>query len=71
MKLALSGIDSATIDANIQNSVLNHVNARTNKEVSMLSPLSVGGLGSAVSNSHLKQQVISQLKTETKRASMS
>lgn len=67
-ELALTGIDSATIDANIQNSVLNHVNARTNKEVSMLSPLSVGGLVSAVSNPFKTAGNISTAKTEMQRA---
>lgn len=67
-ELALTGIDSATIDANIQNSVLNHVNARTNKEVSMLSPLSVGGLVSAVSNPFKTAGNISTAKTEIQRA---
>jgi hypothetical protein len=67
-ELALTGIDSATIDANIQNSVLNHVNARTNKEVSMLSPLSVGGLVSAVSNPFKTAGNITTAKTEMQRA---
>lgn len=67
-ELALTGIDSATIDANIQNSVLNHVNARTNKEVSMLSPLSVGGLVSAVSNPFKSAGNITTAKTELQRA---
>lgn len=67
-ELALTGIDSATIDANIQNSVLNHVNARTNKEVSMLSPLSVGGLVGAVSNPFKTAGNITTAKTETQRA---
>lgn len=67
-ELALTGIDSATIDANIQNSVLNHVNARTNKEVSMLSPLSVGGLVSAFSNPFKTAGNISTAKTEMQRA---
>jgi hypothetical protein len=67
-ELALTGIDSATIDANIQNSVLNHVNARTNKETSMLSPLSVGGLVSAVSNPFKTAGNITTAKTELQRA---
>lgn len=67
-ELALTGIDSATIDANIQNSVLNHVNARTNKEVSMLTPLSVGGLVSAVSNPFKTAGNITTAKTELQRA---
>lgn len=48
--LQLSGTDSATIDSSIQNAVINHIGARTNKEVAMLSPLTFGGLLSAVSN---------------------
>lgn len=67
-ELALSGIDSATIDANIQNSVLNHVNARTNKEVSMLSPMTVGGLISTASNPFKTAGSIATAKTETQRA---
>ena len=67
-ELALTGIDSATIDANIQNSVLNHVNARTNKETSMLSPLSIGGLGSAALNPFKTAGNITTAKTELQRA---
>ena len=67
-ELALTGIDSATIDANIQNSVLNHVNARTNKEVSMLSPTTVGGLISAASNPFKSSGGIATAKTELQRA---
>lgn len=67
-ELALTGIDSATIDANIQNSVLNHVNARTNKEVSMLSPTTVGGLISAASNPFKTSGGIATAKTELQRA---
>lgn len=67
-ELALTGIDSATIDANIQNSVLNHINARTNKEVSMLSPTTVGGLISAASNPFKTAGNISTAKTELQRA---
>lgn len=67
-ELALTGIDSATIDANIQNSVLNHVNARTNKEVSMLSPMTVGGLIGVVSNPFKTAGSIANAKTETQRA---
>lgn len=67
-ELALSGIDSATIDANIQNSVLNHVNARTNKEVSMLSPMSVGGLIGAASNPFKTAGSVVNAKTEIQRA---
>lgn len=48
--LQLSGTDSATVDSSIQNAVINHIGARTNKEVAMLSPLTFGGLLSAVSN---------------------
>lgn len=67
-ELALTGIDSATIDANIQNSVLNHVNARTNKETSMLSPLTIGGLGSAALNPFKTAGNITTAKTELHRA---
>lgn len=67
-ELALTGIDSATIDANIQNSVLNHINARTNKEVSMLSPLTVGGLIGAVSNPFRTAGNINTANTDLQRA---
>lgn len=48
--MQISGIDAATADGAVQNAVINHISARTNKEVADLSPLSPGGLMSAVSN---------------------
>ena len=64
----ITGIDAATADAAIQNAVLNHVNARTNKEVAMLSPLSIGGLISTVSNPFKTAGNIESAKTEKTRA---
>ena len=48
--MQIAGTDSATADAAIQNAVINHISARTNKEVSMLSPMTPGGLMSVVMN---------------------
>lgn len=48
--MQISGIDAATADGAVQNAVINHISARTNKEVADLSPLTPGGLISAVSN---------------------
>lgn len=48
--MQIAGTDAATADAAIQNAVINHISARTNKEVSMLSPMTPGGLMSAVMN---------------------
>ena len=48
--MQIAGTDAATADAAIQNAVINHISARTNKEVSMLSPMTPGGLMSVVMN---------------------
>lgn len=48
--MQISGIDAATADAAVQNAVINHISARTNKELADLSPLSASGLMSSVTN---------------------
>lgn len=48
--MQISGIDAATADGAVQNAVINHISARTNKEVADLSPLSPSGLMSSVTN---------------------
>ena len=67
-ELQVAGTDSATVDGNIQNAVLDHIGARTNKEISMLSPLSVGGLMSAVSNPWKASGNMTNAQTEVDRA---
>lgn len=67
-ELQVAGTDSATVDSNIQNAVLNHIGARTNKEIAMLSPLTFGGLLSAVSNPVKTAGSMENANTEISRA---
>lgn len=67
-ELQVAGTDSATVDSNIQNAVLDHIGARTNKEVSLLSPLSVGGLMSAAANPWKASASTTNAQTEVDRA---
>ena len=67
-ELQVAGTDSATVDSNIQNAVLNHIGARTNKEIAMLSPLTFGGLLSAVSNPVKTSGAMENANNEISRA---
>lgn len=67
-ELQVAGTDSATVDSAIQNAVINHIGARTNKEIAMLSPLTFGGLLSAVSNPVKTSGSMENANTEVSRA---
>ena len=66
--LQFSGIDSATADSNIQSAVLNHMQARINKKVSLLSPISIGGGLQGLANPWNYAGSYYSAKTELKRA---
>ena len=67
-ELQVAGTDSATVDSAIQNAVINHIGARTNKEIAMLSPLTFGGLLSAVSNPVKTSGAMENANNEISRA---
>ena len=67
-ELQVTGTDSATVDSAIQNAVINHIGARTNKEIAMLSPLTFGGLLSAVSNPVKTSGAMENANNEISRA---
>ena len=66
--LQFSGIDSATIDSNIQGAVLDHLQARIDKKVSLLSPVSITGGIQGVTNPWKYAGSYYSAKTELKRA---
>ena len=67
-ELQVAGTDSATVDSAIQNAVINHIGARTNKEIAMLSPLTFGGLLSVVSNPVKTSGAMENANNEISRA---
>lgn len=66
--MQISGIDAATADGAVQNAVINHISARTNKEVADLSPLSPSGLMSAVTNPFKVSGSITEANTALTKA---
>lgn len=67
-EMQITGINSAQMDASIQNAITNARNAKTQQEVTMLSPISVGGLITSVSNPWKTAGSIAEAKTNRVQA---
>ena len=66
--MQISGVDAATADGAIQNAVINHISARTNKEVADFSPMSLSGLMSSVTNPFKVSGSITEANTALTKA---
>lgn len=66
--MQVAGTDAATADAAIQNAVINHTTARTNKEVAMVTPYTPGGIMGELSNPSKQAGAIANAKTNLEKA---
>lgn len=66
--MQVAGTDAATADAAIQNAVINHTTARTNKEVAMVTPYTPGGIMGELSNPSKQAGAIENAKTNLEKA---
>lgn len=66
--MQVAGTDAATADAAIQNAVINHTTARTNKEVATVTPYTPGGIMGELSNPSKQAGAITNAKTNLEKA---